>query len=273
MARINVEDSLYRDIRFHDLVQKMGGVDAALGSVVRAWSVAQDYWLANGVGIPLPVWKSQRLRPEVVEVGLAEHRGEFVYVRGSEEQFAWLKQRSDAGKNGGKASGTARREKIEKKPKRNEAGRSGARRNEASYSSSFSLSSSFSDSSSISKEKEGTPAAQNAGAFFATYCEAWKTRYGTNPIIRGKEAGIAKRLAGDLGTEKASELALTFLRMNDAWFIQRRHDLTTFEQSINAVKQFHDTGATVTRSQARNQEMNDSNTQAVKDYLAGKAKL
>lgn len=114
MARINIEDSIYRDIRFHDLIQKLGGTDAALGSLVRAWSVAQDYWLINGVGIPKPVWKSQRLRPELIEVGLAEERGDFIYTAGSEEQFAWLTSCSEKGKKGGPAAAKRRRENIEK---------------------------------------------------------------------------------------------------------------------------------------------------------------
>jgi hypothetical protein len=102
VARINIEDSIYKDHRFLELIIMMGGTDAALGSIVRAWSTAQDYWLQNGVGIPLPVWKKQKLRLELLEVGLAEIRGDFVYISGSEKQFLWLEQRQMAGEKGGR---------------------------------------------------------------------------------------------------------------------------------------------------------------------------
>jgi hypothetical protein len=112
MARINIEDSLYKDHRFFELLQKLGSTDAALGAVVRAWTVAQEYWIANGVGIPLPVWKKQKLRPELIEVGLAEERGEFIYVCGSEMQFAWMTLKIKAGRTGGRVS--AQRPRDEK---------------------------------------------------------------------------------------------------------------------------------------------------------------
>jgi hypothetical protein len=112
LARINIEDSIYKDIRFYDLLQKIGGMDAALGALVRAWSVAQDYWIANGVGIPIPIWKSQRLRPELIEVGFAEERGDFIYISGSEEQFSWLHDKAKAGKNGGLAKARNHKEKA-----------------------------------------------------------------------------------------------------------------------------------------------------------------
>lgn len=96
------------------------------------------------------------------------------------------------------------------------------------------------------EKKRGEPArAANAGAFISAYCSAWKSKYGARPEITGKEQGIAKRLAGAIGTERASELVAAYLLMQDRWFQQKRHDLSTFEQNLNAVVQFHDTGKTL----------------------------
>lgn len=108
--------------------------------------------------------------------------------------------------------------------------------------------------------ERGEPCGANAGAFLSVYCSLWKKRYGTNPIVRGKEAGIAKRLAGDLGTEKASRLIEAYLSMSDQWFLQKRHDLGTFEANLNAVVQFLETGQSFSRRAAQQQER-EANTQ------------
>lgn len=104
MARINVEDSLYKDIRFILLIGKLGSVEMALGAMVRAWSLAQEWYLNEETDrlIPVADWKRQLLREEIVEVGLAEFREKGIYVVGADEQFTWLLQRQEAGKKGGR---------------------------------------------------------------------------------------------------------------------------------------------------------------------------
>lgn len=101
MARINVEDSIYSDIRFNDLVQKLNCVDTAIGSLVRAWTLAQKWFIKEDRMIPLTEWKKNRINDALIEVGLAEIIGDHVRVAGAEEQFGWLKQRSDAGRRSG----------------------------------------------------------------------------------------------------------------------------------------------------------------------------
>ncbi len=115
MARINIEDTLYRDNRFCELVIKLGSKEAAVGALVCAWSVAQSYYLTNGGKIPIPVWKQQKLREEILQVELAAiSDGEFIYLSGTEEQFKWLKQKQEAplGKRS-KASKTRRDPSID----------------------------------------------------------------------------------------------------------------------------------------------------------------
>ncbi len=98
MARINVEEKLTSDARFQNLIIKLQCPDRALGSVVRAWGIAQKHFLKTGV-IPFDDWTKQGLRDELIEVGLAEKRENGIYMCGSSEQFSWLKQRSEAGKH------------------------------------------------------------------------------------------------------------------------------------------------------------------------------
>ena len=109
MARINIEESIFKDIRFSELVLKLGGQQNALGALVWAWIIAQPYWVLNQRGIPKPEWQKQKVRPELLEVGLALDDGEFYYVCGSKENFSWLIQAKINGKSGGLKS---RRKKV-----------------------------------------------------------------------------------------------------------------------------------------------------------------
>jgi hypothetical protein len=101
MARVNVEDSIFIDGRFMNLVLKLGSPDTAIGALVRAWRLAQEYFLRDDTHgkIPLKVWKQQGMNDTLFDVGLARTENDLVYVSGSETQFAWLNQKSDAGKN------------------------------------------------------------------------------------------------------------------------------------------------------------------------------
>lgn len=101
MARINIEDSIYRDIRWTDLVLKLGHIDTALGALVRSWALAQKWYLTPSRMIPIPEWEKQRINPAILETGWATVEGDFVRVAGADEQFAWLAQRAEAGRRGG----------------------------------------------------------------------------------------------------------------------------------------------------------------------------
>ena len=105
LARINIENSVYTDPRFGELVALyQGNMDLAIGALVRAWTLAQKYYLNTETSrkVPLSEWEKHKIRPELVQVGLAVVEGDLVYVRGSEEQFGWLIQRQNAGKTGGR---------------------------------------------------------------------------------------------------------------------------------------------------------------------------
>lgn len=107
MARINVEDAIYRDRRFFNLAAKVGGPEAALGAIVFAWDLAQKFWKTSQKLIPPHEWKRLGFADDILECGLAELRDGLVYVCGSEEQFRWLDQKVTAGRNGGLAKASA----------------------------------------------------------------------------------------------------------------------------------------------------------------------
>jgi hypothetical protein len=274
MPRLNIEDSLWDDDRYQKYVGLVKDPFIAIGALVMAWKLAQRFWCPNQHRIPLSRWQSAGFPEAMLECGLAKIEGDFVYVRGTREQFAWYFKKVEAGKKGGVESGK-RRKKIKEFSKQPETKVKQPEPNEPSYSPSPSPSSSFSSSPSSSfsntntntntstKNRSGASTGSGAShplkadAFIARYCDSWKERYKTqkNPAITGKIAGIAKRLVKDLGVERATALVEAYLEMEDSWFLKKRHGLVEFEQNLNAVIQFHETGEGMNSHQIKNSEL------------------
>ena len=99
MARINIEDSLYKTDEYAQLLIITKSKWTAIGMLVCAWTLAQNFYLKqeNEGCIPFDEWEKSKL-DILIDVGFAVKKEKGVYLRGSEEQFAWLKQRSTAGK-------------------------------------------------------------------------------------------------------------------------------------------------------------------------------
>jgi hypothetical protein len=127
VARINIEDSIFKDQRFINLMFKLGSLEMALGSLVRAWMLAQKWFLSPEKMIPISDWKTQGIKDEIIEVGLATQIGEKIRLSGSDAQFGWLMQCSAAGKKGGPAAAMARAENIKESERRGTSGHVGSR--------------------------------------------------------------------------------------------------------------------------------------------------
>lgn len=259
MPRINIEDDWFDDPRREALIAKIGIVADAVA--LRMWRLAQTYF-RNRKLTPATLFEQVPYWQEFEAAGLAERRGDHVYIRGQGERFAWLLQKSEAGARGGRASAKSRSENTEENSKQKQANASKSKQTQASSSSSSSSSASSSTSGSASKEEAAhadASAPSPAKAFIEAYCDAFRGRYGTNPQIIGKDAGIAKRLAKDLGVGRARDLVGTYLSMNDPFFLTKRHDLGTFATNLNAVTVKHETGAAPTRAQINEVDRRQTN--------------
>lgn len=286
MPRINIEDTLFKDSRFIDLLIKIGDQDKALGIIVRAFMTAQSHFLStdNDRLIPLEDWRRQRCSDILIEVGLAIKKSGGIYVCGSEKQFSWLLQRQAAGK------ATKSRKKSKKKrsttdvngTKRNETGESGSERVETSNSFSFSSSNSFSDSDSDSSSKNKStftkvkgaakserntakvkvkkPGTDNSNAI-AYFCDLWKSKYGvkTSPSITKKEAGIVKRIAESMGLEKTKEFMEAYFAMPDSWVIKQAHPITLLDTKKMEVHRFMQSGKFISGRDVRTIERKVAN--------------
>ena len=76
---------------------------------------------------------------------------------------------------------------------------------------------------------------EGARRLIATYCDAYKLRYGISPPITGQVAGQAKNLLGTIPLDRACEMVQAYLQMEDRWFLTKCHDFPTFAGNLGKV--------------------------------------
>lgn len=116
MARINVEDSIYRDPRFVRLCAETGSMEAALGSLILIWDEAQLAFRKGSKYVPIEALSSKLKHFQaLVNCGFIRlETDELAYVSGSEKAFDYLQKKREAAAAGGKKSGEVRKKKKER---------------------------------------------------------------------------------------------------------------------------------------------------------------
>lgn len=97
MARINVDDELRADPRFHILATLVPR-HIAYGVLICFWELGQSYWKKNHSMIPKQLAEQTPNYDELVRCGFAVEKGDFVYCSGATERWGFLTARSEAGK-------------------------------------------------------------------------------------------------------------------------------------------------------------------------------
>jgi hypothetical protein len=103
MPRINIEDKLWGEERFQDLLIKVQNRHVAKGMILEAILLAQRYWCSVTSPrqcIPVDEFNKLGLKP-LLEVNLAKITDTGIYLCGSEDHFSWWFQRVEAGRSGG----------------------------------------------------------------------------------------------------------------------------------------------------------------------------
>lgn len=143
MARINIEDSLFTDVRFQKVCEKIGKTQA-IGFWVLIAQQAQKYWGAGKLPIPNDILGFLEIPKEFFDFGMLKKDDENGYfLRGSEDCFDWYLSKRENGKRGGR-------------PKNNNLHKPNLTENEPSkklLEPSYSYSCSISYSNSCSKEE------------------------------------------------------------------------------------------------------------------------
>ena len=110
MPRLNIEDRWFSDPRRAELIAKIGEA-LTDGSAVKIWKVAQDYYRIKKL-VPENIFQKLISSDLFLKFGLAKKLEEGVYVCGSNELFAWLAIRVQAGKSGGIAKASKSKQRL-----------------------------------------------------------------------------------------------------------------------------------------------------------------
>ena len=220
MARINIEDSLFRDSRFTKLCIKMQSSPMAIGSLVEAWCVAQEFWKNSDNGIPKPIWLSRGLSHEIIDVGLAVEIGDFIYMSGSRQNFQWLRDSVENGKKGGKARMTGL-------VTRNHSGKFQAK---PSDSSPPTLTPPLTQKKEKKKEPDGSP------SVVKIYAEAFERKYGKKPILTEVEciqlASLKKKV---LAPGQLNQLIDYYFNCDNKFYNDVAHNAMTLVRNVSAL--------------------------------------
>lgn len=124
----------------------------------------------------------------------------------------------------------------------------------------------------ISKKTKSVPTeSPKANAFVAKYCSLFKARWGENPVITKKDAGIASRLSMTLSPEKHDLYLEAYFSMPDAWLAKIKHPLAAFESKLNEVVVYAGSGTFTTNRQANQADDFASNMILLEKVRAGLA--
>lgn len=258
---------MFKDNRFTTLCIKLQSSETAIGALVMAWIVAQEFWKHSQNGIPKSAWKKRLLCNELIACGLAEDRGEFVYMCGSKRQFAWLTQRVEAGRKGGStrnspvignhkviSEATAKRGQADAKPPTLPP--------PPSPPPSLSLS-----LTQKQRKEENTVAAQpsappDGGAHdkIAYFAERWKEKYRGSYTVIPKEAGLVKNSFKGMGLDRFKSLVDAYFQMHEGGFLAKRHDITSLAMNVPKISLFAQNGIKVTRHDINQIELREHNS-------------
>ncbi len=286
MARINVEESIHKDPRFFALAVKLGGREQAMGTLVYAWLLAQEWWKTNGRLVPLNEWKRLPHFDMLLEVGLAEIRDGKVYVAGATDSFRWLEQKQNAGRGNKGKSRKRTVTGVKRTPTRDEPLSPSPLPSPSpisrSLSDSFAPQSSTEDAPSELLPPEGDPPRDRkrdrgglrggkGPAPTTPVWDAWResylARYQTEPI-RNQEFNVqAANLIRKLSTAEAPEVARFYLAHNAYLYVNSGHAIGLLVRDAQKLRTEWITGRKVTQAAARQADTLEANSQVYESIL------
>lgn len=242
MARQNIDEDWKTDPRRRALIKKLGSERLADGARVELNWLILDH---RGMPVPLKKFKFVEDYEALIECGLATLIDDNVEIAGADRYSEWFDKQAKNGSKGGRPSKTQNNpdkpnetQNNPTKPKITQGFQNGHYENPKKPSSSSSSSFSFSVSSS-NKElpPEGETASPRAD-LIAEFYESWRDRYHDRAPLLPADHKKLKSLGESLGLEPATTLVRKYLRMDDRWFLEKRHDVQTLMSNLAKVKAF-----------------------------------
>jgi hypothetical protein len=287
VARLNLEDKFF--VELLSVAVKLGNEDLAIGNAVRFFREAQEKH-RQGKAFTEEEFRDRGFSEHLIPT-FAKRVPAGIIAAGAEKHFAWLQQKVEAGRNGGRKSASRPRDEKgrlisnlhQAEPKRDP---DETKHIQASYSISPSSSSSSSSSLSFGKESnavqntvnlfgeetgeageggKGTPVSRIIGEYF----DLWKHHHRGKATVLGKDRNLLRLVVKDLGEARTLELLEAYFAMPDAFFKTRKHDVATFHANLAKITAFADTGEFTTRTQANQFDRTASNASLIERIRRG----
>lgn len=278
MARINIEDCWWTDPRRSALIKAVGSEELADGIAIKAWRVAQTFWKTNKGLVPSNIFRTLSNAAELISSGLAEVRGESVYVRGSSAYLDWVREKHEQASDAGKKSAESRKKKTGSAQPQPRKTRTKLERtpNEPRTESndaepSDSVSGSSSDSDSFSGSSSGVvgaglkePQTQSSepptptALTWRAYSAAYQSRYKSPATWNGKIAGQLKQFVTRVPAVEAPDIAAFYLGHNGQRYLSSGHAIGLMLMDAEKLRTEWLTGRRITSLDARHAESGDS---------------
>ena len=237
MSRINIDDKLWSDARFDALKNILGSELLAIGMVVKSFRIAQDFWKTETKLIPKDIWNLYDFSA-MEKVGLAEKLDNGVYIKGSNDQFEWLKKKQLAGK----ISAQTRRKKFGSAQPNSNTSRTATehlfenpRTPPEPPTPTPTLNTYTQTDPSEHKAKKQTKPKVGTHEVIARYCELFEQRYGIKAAVGGVEAGQLGRITKAHGKEQAIKIIEGYFNLNDQFLANQCHPVGMIEKQINKI--------------------------------------
>lgn len=283
MARINIEEQAWkRAYRLAELMECT--VREAIGTVACLWGNSQEIVKTHGTKSDILEWAS--LFKICDEDGdkwisalknsrfISEEKNDLFKIHGNDIQLESRISKTNRASKGGKAlkKKLAELKRLQADSKHSsskpQAGSKGLNALQCNSIQGSSIQSIAIQGNLIT---ENSTKSQKANAFVGAYCSRFKERWGHNPEILGKDAGIAKRLSKTLTLVKFELYLDSFFQMPDAWLAKQKHPLAAFESKLNEIVAFSNTGNFTTTKQVQQADDMASNMILLQKVREGKA--
>lgn len=275
-----------------------------MGQLVRLWKLGQKFWHPNRELIPDAVYKSKRFSPLLLELQFVVKKEDGYYVKGSKTRFAWIVQKADAGKLGGRPPQKAKTEGKQgsektggitgSKPKAKPAANRDDNREQTETESGskpadnppFSLlsppnSQDLGRTGNEEQDKDVTghpngghvtlqkPTEKVSSLVWEAYRAAYAKRYSTEPVRNGTVNGQIANLVKRLGRE-AAEVVAFYVAHNGQFYVRQMHPIGLCLKDAESLRTQWATGRVMTGAEARSAEGLDFHRQQMARITEGK---
>lgn len=268
MARMNLEDQFWLDVM--DIINQVGDQDKAIGNAIRFLKFAQEKH-KQGKLVSEEDFKAKGFSEALIPI-FAKRTPSGIQANGADKHFAWLNQKIEAGRAGGKKSAQRKRDSKGRLLKKEDTSSKIHQAKPNGHQPSISISSSISSSNSTSQdsfagviENDDPPprelvspdGSSPTAITWRSYKAAYERRWGNAPPWNAKTAGQLKSFVARIPSQDAPTVAEFYLTHNDRYYVKAMHPVGLLLRDAEKLYTEWKTNRKVTDQEAKSAESGD----------------